>query len=77
VLNTHPSFGWVRVNATFETGVVVRVYRDRVLTYTTPSIMSKDPVRLPPGKGKRWSFEIESADRITSFAVATTTGELV
>lgn len=76
VFNDYPSFGWVRLNGSFSTGAVVRVYRDRVLFYTTPTIMSKEPVRLPAGKGKRWAFEIESADLITSFAVATTAGEL-
>ena len=76
VFNDYPSFGWVRLNGSFSSGAIVRVYRDRVLAYTTPSIMSKDPVRLPAGKAKRWTFEIESADLITSFAVATTSGEL-
>ena len=77
VFNRYPSFGWVRINATFETGVIVRVYRDGVLSYTTPAIMTKDPVRLPAGKSKSWWFEIESADFITSFVVATTSAELV
>ena len=77
VFNDYPSFGWVRINATCDTGVVVRLYKDDVLFYTTPSIMTKNPVRVPAGKGKRWMFEIESADLITSFVIATTAGELV
>lgn len=77
VFNRYPSFGWARVNASFGSGLVVRVYKDGVLYYTTPTITTKDPVRLPAGKAKRWSFEVEGADLATSLVVATTASELV
>jgi hypothetical protein len=76
ILQDYVGFGWLRVNASFSAGVVVRLYADGALFYTAPTILSRDPVRLPAGRSKRWELEIESVDRITSVVVATTTAEL-
>jgi hypothetical protein len=70
-------FAWLRVNASFSAGVTVRIYGDGVLFYTTPVLMSNRPVRLPAGLRRGWEIEVESQDRVTSVAIASTTEELV
>ena len=77
VIDGYPGFGWLRVNGPTLTGVVVRIYRDGTLFYTTPSITTRNPVRLPAGRAKRWEVEMETVDRITSLVLATTVEELV
>lgn len=76
VIDGYPGFGWLRVNGPALTGVVVRVYMDGALFYTTPSITTRNPVRIPHGRGKRWEVEMETSDRITSLVLATTVEEL-
>lgn len=76
VLVDYPGFGWLRVNGQISTGVIVRLYAEGVLFYTTPSITNRNPVRLPAGKYRRWEIEMESKDRVTSLVIATTVEEL-
>lgn len=73
----HEGFGWAQVNGQFSSGVVLRLYLDGALIYTTPSIMNNRPVRLPAIKGYRAEVEVESADRVTAFALALTPTELL
>lgn len=63
-------FGWAQVNGPLETGVVLRLYLDGTLAYTTPTITTSKPVRLPAKKGYHVMLEIESTDRVTGLAVA-------
>lgn len=76
VLNRVHGFGWLRLNGEFSAGAVARVYRDGVLFHTTPAIVDNEPVRLPAGRSMRWELEIESVDRLTSAALASTVEEL-
>lgn len=76
VMDNYQGYGWARVNGPALTGVVLRLYGDGTLFYTTPSITSRSPVRLPAGQFKRWELEVETSDRITSVVIATTTAEL-
>ena len=77
ILQDFAGYGWLRVNGNLIAGVVARLYADGVLFYTTPTLLTPDPVRLPGGRAKRWELEIESADRVTLLMVATTTAELL
>lgn len=76
VLDAYYGFAWLRLTGTITAGAVVRLYADGVLFYTTPTILSADPVRLPPGRFKRVELELESTDRITAMTITSTTGEL-
>lgn len=76
VLDAYYGFAWVRLTGTINTGAVVRLYQDSVLFYTTPTILSNDPIRLPAGKSKRIELELESADRITEMKITSTTEEM-
>lgn len=76
VLDAYYGFAWLRLTGNFSTGAVVRLYVDGALFYTTPTILSNDPQRLPPGKHKRIELELESTDRITEMVITSTTDEL-
>lgn len=70
-------FAWVRVNGDFAEGATVKLFAEGALVYTTPTITNGTPQRLPAGKARAWSIEIESKDRVTSLVVAGTAEELV
>jgi len=70
------SFGWGRLEGPVVGGAVVRLYADGVLVYTTPTITSRDPFRLPARRAKRWEMEIESTDRITGLRLGQSVEEL-
>lgn len=70
------SFGWGKLEGTVVAGAVVRLYTDGVLTYTTPTITSRDPFRLPARRAKRWELEVESTDRITGLRLGQSVEEL-
>jgi hypothetical protein len=70
------SFAWGKVQGQPESGVVLRLYADDALVYTTPSITSREPFRVPPVRARRWAIEVESADRITGVRLAQASEEL-
>ena len=70
-------FGWAQINADFEEGVVLKLYVDGVLIYTSPTILSKEPFRLPAVKGRRWELELVSKDKVTSLEIAQAAQELM
>ena len=70
-------FGWAQVSARYSSGVVLRLYLDGALAYTTPTLMSAKPVRLPAVVGRHVEIEIESADRVTGVAVSNVQAELL
>ena len=77
VRDDHPGFGWLRVNGDDLTaGVVVTVYGDGALYFTSASLTSRTPVRMPPGRFREWEIEVISTARITSVVLATSADEL-
>lgn len=74
-LNSYPGFAWLRLSGPF-TSAVVRVYADGTLFYTTPSITSTDPVRLPAGRFRDYEFELQSDGRVTAMVLAHSSDEL-
>lgn len=70
-------FGWAQVSARYASGVVLRLYLDGALAYTTPTLTSAQPVRLPAVVGHHVEIEIESADRVTGVAVSNVQSELL
>ena len=70
-------FAWGRVAGIINAGVVLRLYAEGALVYTTPTIMDGDPFRLPPNMARNWEVEVESADRVTSVTLARETKELL
>ena len=76
VLDAYYGFAWLRLTGNFSAGAVVRMYADGALVYTTPTILSADPIRLPAGRFKRVELELESADRFTNMTITSTTQEL-
>lgn len=76
IANDHPGFGWLRVNGDLGGSVVVRVYGNEVLHFTSPAITTRAPVRMPAGRFREWEIEVESAVRITSVTLASSAAEL-
>jgi hypothetical protein len=76
-LPDHQSFAWLQVQSNFEGGgtVAVILTKDGV-TFYSPTISSREPVRVPAGIGLEWELEVQSACRITSVTLASTTDEL-
>lgn len=70
-------YAWGRLNGEFSTAATLRIYADGALFYTKSGIVSNEPFRLPAGRRRAWSLELESGGRITSMVVASTTEELV
>lgn len=77
VRNDQPGFGWLRVNADDLTaGVIVRIYGDGALHYTSPSLTSREPVRMPSGRYREWEIEVESTARVNDVVLASSAAEL-
>lgn len=74
VLDEHPPFAWLAVEGC-EEGVLVRIYADGVLWFED-TLVSDDPVRLPPGQHREWQIEVESTERFSRIVLAGTAGEL-
>jgi hypothetical protein len=74
VLDFQPSFSWAIVEGDYP--ATVRLYGDGVLFYTTPTITSRAPFRLPPGRFREWEMEVESNGRVTAVNVANSLSEL-
>lgn len=70
-------FAWIRLNGEMGAGSVVKLYADGVLTYTTPTITSNDPLRLPDTMARAWEIELSGTDRITSMVVSDSTEGLL
>ncbi len=70
-------FGWGQVNGQLSAGVVLRLYIDGTLVYTTPTITTNKPFRLPPVKGYRAEVEIQSTARVTGVALSNNSAELL
>jgi len=70
-------FAWIRLNGVMATGSVVKLYADGVLSYTTPTITSNDPQRLPDRMARAWEIELLGTDRITSLVVSDSTEDLL
>lgn len=75
VLDAPQGFGWAQVDADYSAGVTVRLYADGVL-HQTLAFTGKEARRVKAGKFKDWRIEIDSADRIHSVVLASTTSEL-
>lgn len=70
-------FAWIRLNGEMDAGSVVKLFADGVLTYTTPTIMSNEPERLPDTMARAWEIELSGSDRITSLVVSDSTEGLL
>lgn len=70
-------FAWLRLNGQMGAGSVVKLYADGVLTYTTPTITSNEPERLPDTMARAWEIELSGSDRITSMVVSDSTEGLL
>ena len=70
-------FAWLRVNGEFGAGSVVKLFADGTLAYTTPTITSNEPLRLPDTMARAWEIEVTGADRITSMVLSDTTEGLL
>lgn len=70
-------YAWGRINGQLSAGATLRIYADGSLFYTKAGVTNNEPFRLPAGRRRAWSLELESADRITSLVIASTTEELV
>jgi hypothetical protein len=74
-----PSFGWLRVNAEFDSltteEVTLRLYGDGFMYYERV-VETKEPVRVPVGRYREWQIEVEGTARVTSVDLATDVLEL-
>lgn len=75
VRDDQPTFAWARVEGP-STNTVLRIYGDGALFYTTPTITTNNPVRLPAARFREWSVEVESNMRITDVVLASSAAEL-
>jgi hypothetical protein len=75
VLDEQPTFGWARVEGEYP--VVVRFYGDGVLYYTSPSITSAKPFRIPARRFREWAVELVGSAPVVAVAVAQDVGELL
>jgi hypothetical protein len=74
----HPKqtgYAWLCVESDFEYPVVVRWFGDGVLRYTA-TVMTRNPVRLPPGRWLEHEIEVQSQGRWTAITLASSTAEL-
>jgi len=69
------NLGWLQVDSEFEEDVVVKVYRDGVLT-DTKTVTSKTPVRLSSKHAIEHEVQVESQSRVTRVTLASTSEEL-
>lgn len=63
-------FAWAQVKGRLSSGVVLRLYADGQLIYTTPPMLTGEPERLPAVEARSWEVEVASSDRITSVVIA-------
>jgi hypothetical protein len=75
VFDEQPSFGWARVEGDYP--VVVKLYGDGVLFFTSPPITSQKPFRVPARRFREWVVELEGATKVVAFAMAQDIGELL
>jgi hypothetical protein len=76
VLNSFPSFGWLRVTGDEAGSVTVKLYGDGVL-YSTSSVAADTPIRLPSRRHRTLEVQIEGSIRITKVTLAGSTEELM
>lgn len=76
VLDAQESMAVLLLEGPF-TEAVARLYGDGSLYYTTPTISSSRPVRLPARRFREIEVELESDDRITRMVLASSIEELV
>jgi hypothetical protein len=75
VLDEQPTFGWARVEGDYP--VVVKLYGDGVLFFTSQPITSQKPFRVPARRFREWAVELEGATKVVAFAMAQDIGELL
>jgi hypothetical protein len=68
-------YAWLSVESDFEHPVVVRWFGDGVLRYTA-TVLTRGPVRLPPGRWLEHEIEVQSQGRWTAVVLASSTAEL-
>lgn len=76
VLDTHPSFAWLRLEGSV-TSAVVKLYGDGALYHTTAAITDNTPVRIPARRFREWEIEVVSAGRVTDVTLASSSAELL
>lgn len=69
-------FSWIRANGALSTGVVVKLYADGALVYTTPALKG-EPARLPSRMARAWEVELIGTERVTSLVLADSTESLL
>lgn len=70
-------FAWIRLNGDLGAGAVVRLFADGALAYTTPTIASGEPLRLPARQARAWEVELSGLARVTSLVLADNTEALL
>ena len=71
----HASYAWLSVESDFEYPVTVRWFGDGQLRYTA-TVLTRGPVRLPPGRWLEHEVEVQSQGRWTAVVFASSTAEL-
>ena len=74
VANEVPVMGWARVDGDYP--LTLRVYGDGALVFASSPITSPEPFRLPAGRWREWSVELEGAVRGVSLGLAQSLEEL-
>jgi hypothetical protein len=69
-------FSWIRANGPLSAGVVVKLYADGALIYTTPPLKG-EPARLPPRMARAWEIEMSGNERVTTLVLADNTESLL
>lgn len=73
----YESFAWLQVDSDFSAPVTVKWYGDDSTTAKhTATVTSTQPVRLPAGRYREHEVEIQTASRVTSLTLASSTAEL-
>lgn len=74
IADNHPAYAWGRIEGEYP--AILRLYGDSNLVYTTPSITSGDPFRLPAGRYREFQIEVESASPVMEVRLAERATEL-
>lgn len=66
----YTGFAWGRLTGELSAGVALKLYADGAMIYTTPTITSGEPFRLPPREASAWAVEVLGTARVASLVLA-------
>lgn len=73
----YSGFAWGRLTGDLTAGVVLKLYADGALAYTTPTITLGEPFRLPGIEARAWTVELLGTARVASLVVADSAEALI